>query len=103
MGKKEQFLSEQKRDLIYIDPRLIDFQEGYNAEGRNEEDITELKASIKENGITTPLMVKRTEDKTRYICIRGHQRCLFGTFLSICVAFHTKDSQIHEPFLFFVK
>ena len=65
---------EKKTDLLKIDPRAIDVQEGFNAR-TDYGDIESLCNSIIENGVEVPMKVYRNpEQKGRYILVDGHRR-----------------------------
>lgn len=65
---------EKKTDLLKIDPRAIDIQEGFNAR-IDYGDIESLCNSIIENGVEVPIKVYRNpEQKGRYIIVDGHRR-----------------------------
>ena len=65
---------EKKTDLLKIDPRAIDVQEGFNAR-TDYGDIESLRDSIIENGVEVPMKVYRNpEAKGRYILVDGHRR-----------------------------
>ena len=65
---------EKKTDLLKIDPRAIDVQEGFNAR-TDYGDIESLRDSIIENGVEVPMKVYRNPDeKGRYILVDGHRR-----------------------------
>ncbi len=80
--KKEevQILETKRSDLFQVDPRNIKLVEGFNIRNidPNSEDLQHLKASIKENGLQRPLVLKanpnHAEDGQEYVAVDGHRR-----------------------------
>ncbi len=63
----------QRKDLWYIDPRLLSIEEGFNTR-TDYGDIDELKDSIIENGVKIPLRGHKEGDV--YIITDGHRRLM---------------------------
>lgn len=75
--KETEVLSTIRGDVYKIDPRNIDIQEGLN--GRTEfdrEELEKLKASIKANGVQTPILVKKSPGTERFLLVNGERRLL---------------------------
>lgn len=69
----EELNKTQKKSILYIDPKLLNIEEGFNT--RNDfGDIDELKKSIIENGVRIPM--RGYEEGGKYILIDGHRRRL---------------------------
>jgi ParB/RepB/Spo0J family partition protein len=67
-------LAEKRTDLLKVDPRAIDIVEGFNVR-IDYGDLGELASSILENGVRTPLLVRRDKDNPeRFLVIEGHRR-----------------------------
>lgn len=73
-------LETKRKDLFEVDPRNIKLVEGFNIRNIDAESdgIQHLKASIKENGLQRPLVLKanpdKEEDGQEYIAVDGHRR-----------------------------
>jgi ParB family chromosome partitioning protein len=73
-------LETKRKDLYEVDPRNVKLVDGYNIRNidPDSDDIQHLKASIKENGLQRPLMLKANpdaaEDGKEYIAVDGHRR-----------------------------
>jgi len=73
-------LETKRKDLYEVDPRNVKLVEGYNIRNIDPDSdaIQHLKASIKENGLQRPLMLKANpnsvEDGKEYIAVDGHRR-----------------------------
>ena len=73
-------LETKRKDLYEVDPRNVKLVEGYNIRNidPDSDDIQHLKASIKENGLQRPLVLKANptadEDGKEYIAVDGHRR-----------------------------
>lgn len=73
-------LETKRKDLYEVDPRNVKLVEGYNIRkiDPDSDDIQHLKASIKENGLQRPLMLKGNPDAAvdgkEYIAVDGHRR-----------------------------
>jgi len=73
-------LETKRKDLYEVDPRNVKLVEGYNIRtiDPDSDDIQHLKASIKENGLQRPLVLKANpdaaEDGKEYIAVDGHRR-----------------------------
>jgi ParB/RepB/Spo0J family partition protein len=91
--KKRGELQEQRKDILYVDPRSLDIIEGFNI--REEYgNIKELAASIEANGCKNPLMgYRHPEIEGRYIVTSGARRRLAGLQLV------KKEKDILLPFL----
>lgn len=91
--KKRGELQEQRKDILYVDPRSLDIVEGFNI--REEYgDIKDLAASIEANGCKNPLMGYRHPDiEGRYIVTSGARRRLAGLQIA------KKGKEILLPFL----
>jgi len=63
----------KEKKVVYVSTKLLDIDAMYN---RREDygDINQLKESIVENGVITPLVVYANSDETRYTIISGHRR-----------------------------
>lgn len=66
-----EFLKEKRKDLYYVDIRLVDVIEGFNVR-EDYGDIVELSESIKENGVKVPARGYRNGE--RWVLVDGHRR-----------------------------
>jgi ParB family chromosome partitioning protein len=79
-NQEVEILETKRSDLFQVDPRNVKLVEGYNIRNidADSEDIQHLKASIKENGLQRPLVLKANpnaaEDGKEYIAVDGHRR-----------------------------
>lgn len=75
MSKSKILETTKGQNTFMIDPRNIEVEEGFN--GRITFDRTELddlKASVKENGVLTPLELKKIRGTDKYKLIDGERR-----------------------------
>lgn len=63
----------QHRNLLYIDPRSLEIEEGFNTR-IDYGNIEELRDSIIENGVKIPLRGCRKKGHDKYIIMDGHRR-----------------------------
>ena len=78
MAARLRDIGQGRRDLIYIDPKLIRIEEGWNPRNyvlaENREHLDDLKASIKLYGVLAPLMVRWDREQEQAILIDGECR-----------------------------
>jgi len=73
-------LETKRKDLYEVDPRNVKLVDGFNIRtiDPDSDDIQHLKASIKENGLQRPLVLKANPDAAvdgkEYIAVDGHRR-----------------------------
>ena len=73
---KKEFLSDAKREKVRVIPiQFFDDFPGHPFKVKMDEDMEALIASVKEFGILTPLLARKTEQE-RYEIIAGHRRKL---------------------------
>ena len=71
-----------KKDVFWLDPHLIKIRPGWNPR-KDLGDLTELKDSIKEEGVIVPINVKRDASSSGdFYVLNGHRR-LAATLLAI--------------------
>lgn len=76
MSKTTEILETTRgKNEFMIDPRNIEVIEGFNGrEHFDREELDKLKGSIKENGVVTPIEVKKIRGTERYQLIDGERR-----------------------------
>lgn len=71
-------LKSSARDQLMLDPRIIEIEEGHNPRvytlAENRQHLDELKASIKENGVLQPLLVRFDGAKGKAVLVDGECR-----------------------------
>lgn len=69
----EEILKTKKTDILFVDPRIIKIQEGFNVR-LDLGDIQGLSQSIVESGLQVPLKVVKVRGVEEYRLIDGHRR-----------------------------
>lgn len=71
--KETEILKTKKTDILSVDPRIIDVEDGFNVR-QDMGDIEGLAHSIGQFGLQVPLKVVKVRGEERYRLIDGHRR-----------------------------
>lgn len=83
----------QRKDLFYLDPRMLSVEEGFNVR-IDYGDLEELKKSIIENGLKVPIRGYKVYGKNEYIVVDGHRR-----FMAVMMAIDEGSEIARVPFI----
>lgn len=89
--KTEELNKTQRRDLLYVDPKLLMLEENFNTRV-DYGDLNELKNSIIENGVKIPLRGYKEGEK--YVVNDGHRR-----YLAVMLAIKEGNEIARVPFI----
>lgn len=83
----------QRKDLFYIDPRSLIFEENFNTRIEYG-DLEELKNSIIENGVKMPLRGYKLRGEEKYVINDGHRR-----YKAVMMAIEEGNDIARVPFI----
>jgi ParB/RepB/Spo0J family partition protein len=66
-------LDTKRGDLLKIDPRNIEVEEHFNRR-MDYGDMETLENQIRENGVLSPIKVRKKKDSDKFILVQGHRR-----------------------------
>lgn len=89
----EEMNKPQRKDLWFIDPRLLTLEEGFNTR-TDFGDLEELKNSILENGVKIPLRGYKVRGEEKYVVNDGHRR-----YMAVMMAIKEGNDIARVPFI----
>lgn len=91
--EKKELNKTQRKDLFYLDPRVLTIEDGFNVR-TDYGDLDQLKLSIVENGVKIPLRGYKIYGKNEYVVVDGHRR-----FMAVMMAIKEGNDIARVPFI----